>query len=72
MTNTHNIFIFETPLTDGSPVYGVGIFDADGDGRGVTFEAIDYVHAVAMANAIKHAADADTLSQTKIIDRSTS
>lgn len=69
MNLTHKIFIIETPLSDGSPVYSVGIFDADGDGRGCTFDAIDYRHAAAMANAIKTAADADTLSITEIVDR---
>lgn len=71
MTATHRIFIIETPLSDGSPVYAVGIFDTDQDGRGVTFDAIDYRHAVAMANAIKLTADADTLSHAEIVDRTT-
>jgi hypothetical protein len=71
MTATHRIFIIETPLSDGSPVYAVGIFDTDHDGRGVTFDAIDYRHAVAMANAIKLTADADTLSCVEIVDRTT-
>jgi len=70
MTATHKIFIIETPLSDGSPVFAVGVFDTDQDGRGVTFDAIDYRHALAMANAIKMTADANTLSCVEIIDRS--
>ena len=69
MTSTHKISIIETPLSDGSPVYAVSIFATDQDGRGVTFDAIDYNHAVAMANAIKLAADADTVDQAEIVDR---
>ena len=69
MTSTHKIFIIETPLSDGSPVYAVGIFDTDHDGRGVTFNAIDYNHALAMADAIKLTADADTVEHVEIIDR---
>lgn len=66
---THRIFITETLLSDGSPVYGVGLFDTDYDGRGVTFDAISYHHAVAMADAIKLTVEADTLSIIEIIDR---
>ena len=71
MTATHKIYITETPLSDGSPVYSVGIFDTDYDGRGVRFDAIDYRHAVAMANAIKLTIEADTMQHPEIVDRTT-
>lgn len=69
MTSTHKIFIIETPLSDGSLVYSVGIFSTDEDGRGCRFDAIDYRHAVAMADAIKLTVDADTVDHVEIVDR---